>query len=721
VTAVAAVLLSAVPALAQPRIFWTSDPVRPNETVMVQGSDLGGAEATVELTKLDDSAAARQWTAVPVLQGTDQTLKFVVPAAWDNGVYACRISDKGAASREFLINAPDAWWLQGDEGDAATAGGWLRVMGKSLAIARPGGRSALKLEPVQGSAIVLQPTAADDYCLRFAVPGDMKPGEYKVQVHNGSGGDAAWRPAGTVEIKPPVGPPAATYSVLDFYGPDAAKEMRKSLVKYTQPIDRTEGILAALDKARKNGGGVAYFPAGRYAIMQQLVMPPHTVLKGEGEGLVTLWWGKGHFNLDGGGPQGRALVPEPKPPSPLIYGPDYAMVDLSIYLPFEYDQAISADHRFRMHNVRIRVDHYWLVQGRGGGTVARLGNNSQVTDCDILAKGDAIVPGQYAFIAHNRIMSNKSNTPMGGSRHLIIEDNQMISMDPTTYQNISGNGRDIYYAHNHHEALYAQQSDYSFTFDAGTGAYMGAIAEANGTQITLAGDPEFPKWATEKSDLWHHSAVCILDGRGTGQWRDLVANNGRVWQIDRPFDVAPDKSSIVTIIPFNGRTLVIGNHFEDANWVNAGYGTSIEVVYAENELHRCAEMMNYGLHTHDSYQPSWYVQFLDNVLAEGQTSESSIGNGHAAGDFTGPLTRWAIHRRQTIAADNSGSINIGGNIRDVIVEDCVLKNRDSNLKVDAAPTGVVLRNNSFEGGSTPRYHGDGIKNAVVVPAPASDH
>jgi hypothetical protein len=60
------------------------------------------------------------------------------------------------------------------------------------------------------------------------------------------------------------------------------------------------------------------------------------------------------------------------------------------------------------------------------------------------------------------------------------------------------------------------------------------------------------------------------------------------------------------------------------------------VICAENHLARCADPMNYGLFykSHDFC--------------------------HHAVDFSGPLTRWSIHRRQHVAADNSGSITIVG-------------------------------------------------------------
>ena len=47
------VLASASVASAAPQIFWASDPVRPNETVLIQGSDFGTAPI-VEIARLAD-------------------------------------------------------------------------------------------------------------------------------------------------------------------------------------------------------------------------------------------------------------------------------------------------------------------------------------------------------------------------------------------------------------------------------------------------------------------------------------------------------------------------------------------------------------------------------------------------------------------------------------------------------------------------------------------
>jgi hypothetical protein len=701
-------------------VFWASDPVRPDETVLLEGSDFGPA-CRVELVRLkDDDAtppvgegAIGPWSPVPVLQWSDCSLKFVVPASWKMGIFACRVVDRDSVSTPVLLNAPDPWWMQSDAGDRARPGGWLRVFGKSLGFAAP---AIARLESASGRSTTLRAAAGDCYALRFDLPGDLGPGDYAVDVHNGFGGSAAWRKVGTLRIEPAAWP-AAVFNVLDFYGKDAVAEGRKTLSKYSPVPDRTAGIQAALEKAKRGGGGVVYFPAGRYGMQGEIAVPPRTLLKGEGCGLVVLWWGSGRFNLDGGGQEGLAREKdEAGLPGTLIHGPEFGLEEMSLYFPLDYRTGITCERGFRMRHVRVRVDHYWVLDGsrRPEGTLARLGNNFEVSDCDLLAKGEGLIPGRNGLIARNRIMAGKTNCPLGGAEQVIVEDNHLVSLYPTAYQNIAGAGRNLYYARNRHEALSVHQADYSFTFDAGPSAYQGRVAAVAGTRLTLAADPTFPDWAKEGSDLWRKSVVCVLDGRGAGQWRRVTAHKGRTWELDRPLLCPPDATSTITIVPFNGRALVVQNRFEDANWVNAGYGTSIDVFYAGNRLYRCAQLLNYGIAFED-LQPSWYIQFHDNEILEGNTSVDTTGADRSGTSYQGPITRCVVHRRTTIAPDNSGGIHVGGKTRDVIVEGCILGHPAGTIRADGAVEGLLLRNNTFAGSNRPRYEGSQLGHALVLP------
>lgn len=700
-------------ALAAPQIFWASDPVRPNETVLIQGCDFGIAP-TVEIARLaDDKPGApaspidvKDWSGARLLQASDCSLKFVVPAEWKPGVFAVRISAAGAASATWLVNAPDPWWIQADQGNSALPGGWMRVCGKSLAqrrAAAPGldGTSMARLESAGHDPIELRAAAADCYTLRFKLPKDLPPTSYTVFVHNGFGGNAAWRKAGVLQVKASADWPSKQFNVLDFYGKGAAQEMQRSLNKYYPVPDRTAGIRAALKQAEQNGGGIVYFPPGRYGISGELSVPPRTLLKGAETGAVVLWWGQGQFNLDGGGQQGLARDKDKtRAKSNPLHGPEFGLEDLSIYLPFDHQTGISCGEHFRMRRVRLRVDHYWTIDGskRPEGTAVRVGNNFEVTDCDILAKGEGLVLGQNGLVARNRVMAGKTNCTLGGSGQVIVEDNHFVSMYPTAYENIAGAGRNIYFGHNTLEALYAHQADYSFTFDAGDAAYFGKIAAANGTQITLAKPPAYPNWAPENSSLWRRAVIVVQEGRGAGQIRNVTANKSVQWSVDRPFDCPPDDTSLITIVPMNGNVLVIGNRFEDASWVNAAYGTALNVVYAENRLYRCGQLLNYGCAPANAFQPSWYVQFLDNELHEGLTSVETNGflpKPERFGAVGAHITRCTIHRRLLVSDDNSGGIAITGATRDVVVEDCVWRNPLSSAQIERTTEGVLFRNNTF--------------------------
>ena len=98
------------PRRTTPRL-WASSPVRPDETVLVQGSDFG-PKTIVEMARLDDemmetptenaTAQIKHWTSVPVIQASDESLKFAVPMGWDRGVFACRIKQGAFALRADL-------------------------------------------------------------------------------------------------------------------------------------------------------------------------------------------------------------------------------------------------------------------------------------------------------------------------------------------------------------------------------------------------------------------------------------------------------------------------------------------------------------------------------------------------------------------------------------------------------------------------------------------
>ena len=227
------------------------------------------------------------------------------------------------------------------------------------------------------------------------------------------------------------------------------------------------------------------------------------------------------------------------------------------------------------------------------------------------------------------------------------------------------------------------------------------------------------------------TTLYVLSGRGAGQYRAIVSYSDRELNIDRPWLVEPDESSVVSIGGFNGRHLIIGNEAEDAGTLVQLYPPNCECIVAENRgIHSggISSLSKLGLNENSRFQrvePSWFNQFLDNHTVWGNAwggGETEIdrwlgGEGylniwgwqvafwvkegadqdrsltqedvakllHASPESVSciPLSRGQIVRRHLI--DNNSSIRIRGAVVDVLVEKCVIKDSHRGIRVDSQP------------------------------------
>ena len=284
-----------------PLVFWASHPVLPNETVAVIGHGLNLTSVRVRAAGTGPRGVAE----LPTVQSHAAGLAFRLPSAAEP-----RIFDLLGAGGESLarINAPEVWWTIGDAGaEAATPGGWLRIVGRSLAFARgdcvapaaPSGPSAaavrataelglpdVGLPPARskeekvgvahgvsvalisaagGAAVPLLPSEATCWWLDLKVPPTLAAGQYRLQVDNGLGSMIATDHV--IELRDRSRWPAAEYRA-----------------------DSSGSIAAALAAAAAGGGGRIVLEPGRYEMPdgETLLLPPNTMLSGSGE--ATLVW-----------------------------------------------------------------------------------------------------------------------------------------------------------------------------------------------------------------------------------------------------------------------------------------------------------------------------------------------------------------------------------------------------------------------------------------------
>jgi len=702
----------------RPVVLWASDPVQGGEAVMVLGDGLAGT-SRVDVVRLTDGASGRpsgnplRWAGPAIetkpLQVTDQTIKFVVPGSLAAGLFAARIVGN-AEDCVVVLNRPTVTWLVGDEGPRATPGGRLRLFGRCLSPAEECQPTVL-LEGEKGS-VRIRPDQVGQWTASATLPADIAPGSYRLFFHNGCGAAAGWSAPVPMEIVGPRPWPTRLYNVEDF-----------GVCKDDQHDD-TDAIQAALDKAGDDGGGVVFLPRGRYRISATLEVPPNTTLRGQRREWVTLYW-----------------PDTDDPPKFLIHGTHrFAVEDLTVYCS-NYVHGIGNDVEdseagdVHIRRIRVRAVMYRghltpdevnerfkkaLKLSTGGGDTIRLrGANLEVVDCDLYGSGRALflLRPQGARIQRNRLSNGRWGWYcISGADGVVFEENELTGGDLMS----TGGGinclygvswsQNVYYTGNRLSLMHGWDRE-AMTSDAGGGAYAGPLAQADAQSVTLAGDAD---WGQGRD--WGGAAVFVLDGKGMGQYRRIRGWDGRRVTLDRPWQIVPNQSSVVSITMLQRNYYFIDNEFSDAGVAIQLYGSAVGNIMAGNRSQRTGGFHNIGMYYH-GYQPSWFIQWLDNEILEGNVYQGGHNQHRLSGEahlgviayprdrsWTHPLALCTVIRRNTlhnnahivVGGSDSPQASPGGLVRDVIVENNRIAHADRGLWVRRDTAGVLLRGNTTE-------------------------
>ena len=729
-------LCAGLQAGAAPAVFHVSDPVGPDETVIAHGDGLAAA-TTVEIARLGDSAREvampKKTERAEALQPNATSVKFTVPASLKPGLFVFRVVTAGGASAPVLLNRPQAWWLQGDLGHDASPGGSVRVFGKCLAM--PGGK-APRLELTGPKRKTIEATGTDGYALSAVLPKDLPPGQYEVRVHNGCGGDPGWSAPLQLTVRTPQLWPDKVFSVTDF---GATGDGTK---------DETAGVQAALNAAGAKGGGIVFLPRGRYQVNETLTVPRFTVLRGERTDLVCLLWPDSTTPL-------QALVRGTN---------SFAIEDVTLYSS-HYVHGMVGDlgnqpdaGNVRLLRVRTRLDRYRghlkpeevdkrfrdTARQQQGDTVRVGGDNIEITGCDLYGSGRALFLSRTRSgrVTDNTLYNGRNGWYcISGSDGLIFENNRIIGADLMAtgggINTLDGSSfsQNVFYARNQLSLMHGHDRE-AMTSDAGGGAYLGKATLATPTTLTLTDEPLLG------GRNWAGAGVYIMDGKGKFQSRRVIKAAERTVEIDRPWDVPPDDTSVFSFTMRQEHYLVVGNTFSDAGIAVQFYGVSIEHIIAGNRCARAGGYQNIGKLYSGRYdrppeknfghQPSWFCQFFDNEITEGNIYRSGANNSILSGDsvigvfgwppkkdWPWPYNAGTVVRRNLLR--NNACVRVGGSDSalptavDVVVENNQIANAEMGIQLDLATAGVLIRANRFESVGTP-LAGPGLAAAWVAPA-----
>ena len=682
-------------AVISPSIFWVSDPVQPGEVVMVAGANWGESPH-IELSRLRDkkpdqpvadaALTVQKSVLVKPLQVTSSSVKFLIPEGWKAGVYSFQITAGGTMSVPMLANAPDPWWQQGDWGREASPGSWLRIFGKCLSL---NGQATIALRD-SSKTLILTPTQQDMWSLSVTLPTKMMAGEYETWVHNGCGGQAGWKRVGAVMIK--QHPPLWKSDVFDVrdYGATGNDE-----------YDDGAAVQAALDAADRNGGGIVLIPRGLFQINSTLSIPRLVLLKGEGSNRSQLYWrdrinpldalirGTNSFGIE------DLTITATNHLSAVMSDPGTKPHAGNVFLR-RLQIRINRFKQVKVHFASDRVGSNWQSVDRRLSAVAIEGLNVQVTDCDIYSSQAPFrFNGNYGLFSDNSCFEGGTSAFISGTQ--IIFENNVYEGSQVGRGGGDYVRQNLYYAHNRVGNMEFEDGEL-FTSDGHAGKREVTFASIAGIKATLAEDVEWknlagPEWT---GNSIHEVVLSIVGGTGYGQHRFIKAYKGREVELERPWDVLPDKTSLISLSRCFKNNLLVGNDFHDGGWVQS-YCMGINWVIAENKITRCGGINNNG----HGISPSWFNQYINNEILVGGSLGSPPRDSHLA-VYGGVGARFTVFRRNVLDNNSMIATNINrwgstsGASNDVVIDHNIIRDTDIGLNVTGRSNGVLIWRNDFE-------------------------
>lgn len=650
-----------VPAFAG-ATFWQSQPVAPNQTVLVTGGVWRDVDAlVVQLVRLDDGppnafvgsptdlynaadtssfAAGQAVTNCTVLTQTNYSISFLLPAGFAPGVFAYQVlslvgyavpqgSPAGPApwwwpspsiptvvSGWKALNAPDLWFIQGDLGSSASAGGWIGAYGTSLSVAGSQFAPTMLLADTASTAtFVLSASTtrlANGYVQYFDVPSSLPVGNYTVAVHNGAGGAYGWTALANY-----LGSSTIT-SVQVQQHPYFAWPGLTVNVSNASGATMDNKFASAIARVKAAGGGILYVPAGSYTLTSSLILPSRTILRGAGKGQTVLTWQQYSY------------------PGRLISGDSFGVESLSLRTPL-WNQTLyyctvtlfyknSASGISWIKSVESLPDTPDELLRRAQlmncsnptnvGTAVSLQNgaNFVMEDFTVADTQIGIAVSNFNYTYCDKCVLNYRDADLRiacGRNHAMLNSLRNFRGNATlNNQNYFGwqpglliaeycgtsVTRDVYYGNNTSVSEQGTWND-NTNADGKEGWYYGQVLAVGGTKMTLAGPlrvPTFPAMTGTPAppsfdfSTMLGSMVMVVGGRGMGQYR-LLAQGGYDSQfapisVDRPWDVVPDNTSTIAITKFKGRELVVGNDFGTEGLHQLGWMSVGEVHYVGNVM-----------------------------------------------------------------------------------------------------------------------------------------
>lgn len=307
-------------------------------------------------------------------------------------------------------------------------------------------------------------------------------------------------------------------------------------------------------------------------------------------------------------------------------------------------------------------------------------------------------PVYFGGLRNGGIMNSKIEVA-GSAFFSMTGSNFIYSNNEYNSAGQSVNGNNVYYSHNsfgnipnnNHEIAVADE-----------GISYGA--NLSGVITPFEGDSTGRYFTINKNfnrGTLVGSTINVVSGKGLGQTRQIVYNEGNVIQVDNAFEISPTANSNIILA---GRTnyFVTDNYFHDGSSPIGFFGNGIDIIHDNNEYD---EMIDIPFWARNS-MVIWYLS-----VTNGNFHDPKAYHTVGYGDQTGKNSLYfycsgiAAHRGDVIRDNDFNGYNFeivqpqGQALKDMIVQDNTFENVTGrsacSVPNSKSVDGVIYSNNMF--------------------------
>lgn len=534
---------------------------------------------------------------------SDTSLTFVVPDQLPNTMYFVWVQNADGVSTPVRINAAEIWWT----GPNRTAPGQeISVYGRNLSTAGRNNASYAVVRPWDSPpttpSVAFQLASATPYHTRWRLPQTLPLGKYELWLHNGHGGAYGWSGPVPLTVDSPSAHWKGTTIDVTSYGASPSDSG-----------DDTAAVERALREARDHQ--TVFFPAGHYRLSRPLTVPSAISMEGAAAGGSVIEF------VNGSGLAGSALR---------IQGFPSRLRNLTIVgtltqgLPHE-TALVRFDGRFRptpegliVENIRCLTPGdqlYSCISVEYVNSVSIKKNTFETPSALFIKRSHQVFVQDNVFAGNwtDAKYSPLSAIGLSASNAVDISNNRAYSIDRAAAKTLSrfvvvqghshGMATANYIGSNRIDRVGCAQETCgeNILLETPGALFTGSPAQVDG--LTLRFDQV--NWEANTFD-WdnpgtfeppekrHPSLLAIQSGAGEGQYRRILNTTKDTLTIDYAWDVAPDTSSVVSVITGTFRNAIVGNAITgwpgallNTHTTNVGiqsYGATLDSIIQGNSI-----------------------------------------------------------------------------------------------------------------------------------------